>query len=56
MTRRILLIFCVLAALMLPASAASKTHRNKHAAARGRKSKTKSMRKSTHRKQKISKR
>jgi hypothetical protein len=48
MTKRILLLFCVLAALILPAEAASKAHRHKHSASRSRKSKSKSMRKSTH--------
>jgi hypothetical protein len=48
MTKRILLLFCVLAALILPAEAASKAHRHRHSASRSRKSKSKSMRKSTH--------
>jgi hypothetical protein len=48
MTKRILLLFCVLAVLILPADAASKAHRHKHSASRSRKSKSKSMRKSTH--------
>jgi len=42
MTKRILLLFCVLAALILPAEAASKSHRHKHSASRSRKSKSKS--------------
>jgi hypothetical protein len=56
MVKRILLVFCVLTALILPAEAAAKTHRHKHSASRGRKSKSKSIGKSTHRKQKIAKR
>jgi hypothetical protein len=48
MIKRILLLFCVLAALVLPAEAAAKAHRHKHSASRSRKSKSKSMRKSTH--------
>jgi hypothetical protein len=55
MTKRILLIFCLLAAMILPAAAATKTHRSKsagkHSVARSRKTKakTKSVRKATHR-------
>jgi hypothetical protein len=48
MTKRILLLFVVLAAIVMPATAAAKTHRHKHSVARSRKSKSKSMRKSTH--------
>jgi hypothetical protein len=47
MTKRLFLIFFVLAALLLPASAATKSHRSKHSVARTRKSKSKSVRKST---------
>jgi hypothetical protein len=49
MTKRILLIFFVLAAMILPATAATKAHRHKHAVARSKKSKSKSksVRKST---------
>jgi Flp pilus assembly protein TadB len=41
MTKRILLIFFVLAAMILPATAATKTRHHKHSAARSRKSKSK---------------
>ena len=47
MTKRLFLIFFVLAALILPASAATKSHRSKHSVAGSRKSKSKSVRKST---------
>jgi hypothetical protein len=57
MTKRILLVFFVLAALILPASAATKSHRQaKHSVSRSRKSKSKSMRKSAHRRKKLAKR
>jgi hypothetical protein len=51
MTKRILLIFCLLAAMILPAAAATKAHRHKHSVARSRKNKakTKSIRRSKHR-------
>jgi hypothetical protein len=52
MTKRILLMFVVLAAMLLPATAATKAHAHrKHSVARSRraKSKAKSVRKSTHR-------
>jgi hypothetical protein len=48
MTKRIFLLFCVLAVLILPAEAATNAHRHKHSASRSRKSKSKSMRKSAH--------
>jgi len=50
MSKRIVLIFCLLASLILPSSAATKGHR-KHSVARSRKTQTKSksVRKSTHR-------
>jgi hypothetical protein len=48
MTKRILLIFFVLAAMILPASAANARPRHrKHSVASSRKAKPKSMRKST---------
>jgi hypothetical protein len=49
MTKRILLIFCLFASLILPAAAATKAHHRKHSVARSRKTKAKSIRKSTHR-------
>jgi hypothetical protein len=48
MTKRILLLFVILAAIIMPATAATRAHRQKHSVARSRKSKSKSMRKSTH--------
>jgi hypothetical protein len=56
MTKRILVLFVLLAALMLPAVAATKAHHRKHAVARSRRAKSKvrakarvrSVRKSTH--------
>jgi hypothetical protein len=51
MTKRIVLIFCLLAALILPAAAATKSSHRKHVSARSRKApaKAKAVRKSTHR-------
>ena len=46
MTKRIVLLFVILAAIIMPATAATKTHRQKHSVSRSRKSKSKSMRKS----------
>jgi len=49
MTKRILLIFCLLAAMMLPAAGATKAHHaksGKHSVARSRRSKAKSVGKS----------
>jgi hypothetical protein len=52
MTKRILLIFCLLTAMIVPATAATraKARHHKHAVARSRKAKgkSKSIRKSTH--------
>ena len=45
MTKRILLLFFVLAAFLLPVTAATKSHRHKHVAAHSRKAK--SVRKAT---------
>jgi hypothetical protein len=58
MMKRIVLIFFVLAALIVPASAATKSHRHKHTSARSRKSKSKSkaVRKSAHHRKKLAKR
>jgi len=56
MSKRIVLIFCVLAALILPASAATRARHHKHSVARSRKSKSKSIRKSAHHRGKIAKR
>jgi hypothetical protein len=52
MTKRILLLFVVLAAIVMPATAAAKTHRYKHSVSSSRKSKSKSVGKSAHRRTK----
>jgi hypothetical protein len=57
MMKRILVIFFVLMAMILPASAAKTSSRHKHVAARGHKSKSKvAVHKSTHRRKKLAKR